>query len=173
MNLSPDTQILIVGASGLLGAGLARTLAQRGLRARCLVRSTSDRGRLAGHVAEADIVTGDVLDPASIEPYFRGIDLCFHVSGTVDMGRPRAQVDRLIAGGGRTVLEHCRRHGVGKVVAVSTGETIGVCRRPGDACDETDHSRQSTVPSATSIGNALAPPKERCIGSPSPENPCT
>jgi dihydroflavonol-4-reductase len=137
MNLSPDTRILIVGASGLLGANLARALAQRGLRARCLVRPTSDRTKLAPHVADADIVTGDVLDPASIEPHFRGVDVCFHLSGTVDMGRPRAEVDRLIAGGGRTVLEHCRRHGVAKVVAVSTGETIGVCRRPDDACDET------------------------------------
>lgn len=135
MKLAPETRVLIVGASGLLGSHLARALTGRGIRPRCLVRPTSDRSRLAG-IGDAELVTGDVLDPASIAPHFAGIDVCFHVSGTVDMGRPRDEADRLIAGGGRAVIDACRAHGVAKLVAVSTGETIGVCRRPDDAADE-------------------------------------
>src|SRR5262245_37557824 len=109
MQLTHRDRVLIVGATGLLGSNLCRTLIGMGIRPRCLVRPSSDLSTLAGLVAEGDLCRGDVRDPASLEPHFHGVDVCFHLAGTVNMGRPREELDELIFGGGRNVLEACRR----------------------------------------------------------------
>src|SRR5439155_14649781 len=51
---------LVTGATGLIGAHLVRTLADRGYQVRALVRETSPRDALTG--VPAEIVIADVLN---------------------------------------------------------------------------------------------------------------
>jgi dihydroflavonol-4-reductase len=68
----------VTGATGFVGAAVARLLAQRGFPLRLLVRQGSDRRNLAGLPAE--LVEGDLNDPDSLR---RGMARCrwvFHVA---------------------------------------------------------------------------------------------
>ncbi len=60
---------LVTGATGFLGSHVARQLAARGERVRVLVRPSSDLRALDG--LEAERVTGDLRDAASLGPAMR------------------------------------------------------------------------------------------------------
>jgi dihydroflavonol-4-reductase len=55
----------VTGATGFLGAHVARVLPEQGAELRLLVRQTSDLRNLEG--LKADRVTGDLRSPASLE----------------------------------------------------------------------------------------------------------
>jgi uncharacterized protein YbjT (DUF2867 family) len=66
---------LVVGATGMLGSEVCRRLTAAGRPVRALVRVTSDQAKvdmLKGYGAE--IVQGDLRDPASLAAACRGID---------------------------------------------------------------------------------------------------
>jgi uncharacterized protein YbjT (DUF2867 family) len=73
----------LTGATGYIGGRLLPLLERRGLRVRCLARTPS---YLAHRVGEStEVVKGDVLDPASLDEAFRGIDVAYylvHAMGT-------------------------------------------------------------------------------------------
>ncbi len=62
--------VLLLGATGQLGARVAKSLVNAGEDVTVLVRPTSDRGRLDG--LDVDYVVGDLLDEASIAAAFEG-----------------------------------------------------------------------------------------------------
>src|ERR1700687_6376851 len=68
----------VTGATGFLGSHVARVLAEQGAELRLLVRPTSDLRNLEG--LNADRVTGDLRDPASMEKVLSGCDALFHVA---------------------------------------------------------------------------------------------
>src|SRR2546422_3538818 len=65
--------ILVVGATGSLGAEICRLLAQRGNPVRALVRGTSNPDRVA-HLKSlgAELVRGDLKDRPSLDAPCRG-----------------------------------------------------------------------------------------------------
>jgi dihydroflavonol-4-reductase len=69
---------LVTGATGFLGSHVARQLAGRGEDLRVLVRPASDVRALEG--IEAERVTGDLRDPASLERAMVGVARVFHVA---------------------------------------------------------------------------------------------
>jgi NAD(P)H dehydrogenase (quinone) len=69
--------ILITGATGAVGGSVARLLADEGQQLRLLVR---DRTR-APDLPDAEAVTGDYADPASLDRAFAGVHTAFVVSG--------------------------------------------------------------------------------------------
>ncbi|PYX47138.1 MAG: dihydroflavonol 4-reductase, partial [Acidobacteria bacterium] len=68
----------VTGATGFLGAHVARVLAEQGAELRLLVRQTSDLRNLEG--LKADRVTGDLRSPASLEKAISGCEVVFHVA---------------------------------------------------------------------------------------------
>jgi dihydroflavonol-4-reductase len=70
--------ILITGASGFVGSHLLEKLRSRGEAVRCLVRPTTNTGRLPAGVdlAPADLATGKGIDRA-----LAGVDTVIHVAG--------------------------------------------------------------------------------------------
>jgi dihydroflavonol-4-reductase len=68
----------VTGATGFLGSHVARALAEQGADLRLLVRRTSNLKNLEGLNAEA--VTGDLRDAASLERAMQGCDVVFHVA---------------------------------------------------------------------------------------------
>ena len=68
----------VTGATGFLGSHVAHVLAEQGAELRLLVRPTSDLRNIADLNAER--VTGDLRDAASIQKALAGCDVVFHVA---------------------------------------------------------------------------------------------
>jgi len=124
---------LVTGASGFLGSHLAAALCRRGVKVRALVRPTSDLRRLAG--LDAEIVRGDLGDPASLHEATRGQRVVFHVAAKVPDWGPRREFFRANVDGTRAVVQACQDAGVERLVYVSSLTVLGLPRR-GAAVDE-------------------------------------
>lgn len=73
-----DGTILVTGASGFVGAGVARALLARGAAVRVLIRPQSSRANLEG--LDVEIAEGDLDDPDSLRRAVRGVSGLFHVA---------------------------------------------------------------------------------------------
>ncbi|HZE26780.1 MAG TPA: hopanoid-associated sugar epimerase [Terriglobales bacterium] len=114
----------VTGATGFLGAHVARALAEQGAELRLLVRSTSDLRNLEG--LRADRVTGDLRSPGSLEKAIAGCDTVFHVAADYRLWvRDPEQMYRSNVEGTRALLEAARKNGVRRVVYTSTVATMG------------------------------------------------
>ena len=72
---------LVTGASGFIGQHLVGFLAKRGHAVRCLVRASSRLEGLEPH--DPELVLGDVTDPESLRNAVRGVDVVYHLAGTL------------------------------------------------------------------------------------------
>jgi len=125
---------LITGATGFLGSHLARQLVGRGDEVVALVRTTSDRSRLAGLPIE--YAEGDVTDAASVRRAVDGVDQVFHCAGVVEFGpRDRSFLDRVNVDGTRHVLDAAVSAGV-PAVHVSSLAALGATVLGEDPKDE-------------------------------------
>jgi nucleoside-diphosphate-sugar epimerase len=71
--------ILITGATGFVGSHFVEALARHGVKARALVRSTSDVAGLARY--GVDRVTGDLDDAAALRRAVAGVGTVVHMAG--------------------------------------------------------------------------------------------
>jgi dihydroflavonol-4-reductase len=125
----------VTGASGFVGANLARALLDRGWRVRVLVRG--DAPSLAG--LDVERVTGDLFAPALADA-MRGCDALFHVAATYSLWRrDRDAVLRANVDGTRSVLAAARAAGVPRTVHTSSVAALGA-RDDGAPADETHQS---------------------------------
>jgi NAD+-dependent farnesol dehydrogenase len=100
-------RVLVVGSTGFLGKSVARRLARAGHTLRLLARSGSN---LDGLPTDAEIVRGDVTDPASLERAADGCDAIVHMAAMVKMWTPdRSVFDRVNVGGLHNVLAAAER----------------------------------------------------------------
>lgn len=72
-------RILVTGATGFIGLELARHLSSGGLHPRLLVRRPERSVLLRG--LDAEIVPGDLEDPASLQRAVHGVDTVIHLGG--------------------------------------------------------------------------------------------
>lgn len=145
-------EALVTGATGLLGNNLVRRLLQQGHRVRVLVRGTTAGEPLAGLGVES--IAGDLDDQPALERAIVGAEVVFHVAGFVRIGwsdLPEAR--RVNVEGSRRVAQLVRRH-QGRLVHVSSVNTLAVARRGTLADEETPVSGQ--VPSAYVISKREA-----------------
>ncbi len=77
--------VLVTGATGFLGSHVARQLSAHGERVRVLARASSNRTALEGTGAE--IVEGDLRNPASLETAMSGDSECFMSRRITGCGR--------------------------------------------------------------------------------------
>ena len=133
-DITASGTVLVTGASGFLGRRLVEVLREQGFAVRALVRKTS---RVEGlQLAGAEIVYGDVTDPASLGPAFAGADYVVHAaagtSGSED------QMRRVTVDGTDNVLQACHLSGVGKLVYISSCSVYGIAAcQDGALLDET------------------------------------
>lgn len=116
---------LVTGATGFVGSAVARALATRGHALRLLVRRGSDRRNVEGLGAE--LVEGDLLDPASLARAVAGCRAMAHVAADYRLWVPdpgtmvRANVD-----GTRALLLAAKEAGVERAVYCSSVAALGL-----------------------------------------------
>lgn len=120
--LATVPKTLLTGGAGLLGARVARLLAQRGDELRLTVRAGT---RLDDLDFEYETVRCDILDRQAVRRALRGVERVFHVAGLTSLRAPARELFRVNAEGTRTVMEEALRAGVERVVHTSSVAAIG------------------------------------------------
>jgi dihydroflavonol-4-reductase len=116
---------LVTGATGFVGAAVARALLRHHFQVRVLVRQSSDRTNLRDLNVEA--VSGDLTDVASLERAARGCEALFHVAADYRLGaRDPAPLYRNNVEGTRNVLTAAQRANVRRIVYTSSVATVGI-----------------------------------------------
>lgn len=105
-------KVLVTGASGMLGAAVARALAARGDEVTVMQRRSSGLG-----LREA---LGDVADADAVRAAVAGQDGVVHLAAKVDVTGPEAEYVRANVLGTRNVLAACTDLGVERLVQVSS-----------------------------------------------------
>ncbi len=116
---------LVTGATGFIGSAVVRRLLARGRRVRCLVEPTAPRRNLDG--LDVEIVTGDILDQASVTRALAGCDVVYHLAAIYSLWVPDEKVIYDVnVEGTKNVLFAARRAGVRRVVHTSSIAAVGV-----------------------------------------------
>lgn len=113
MSARQDLRVLVTGASGLLGAGVARQLVAEGADVVTLQRRPS---RVAG--ARDEI--GSVTDPQAVARAMAGRNTVVHVAAKVSVSGPPEAYEQVNITGTETVLQAARRAGVERLVHLSS-----------------------------------------------------
>lgn len=128
------TTTLLTGGTGFVGAHLARALAERGDRVRCLVRTNSRLDNLEG--LDVELVLGDLQDPESLRRAADGCDEVYHCAADYRLWAPDpAQIYETNVQGTRNLLEAAARAGA-RVVYTSSVGALGL-HSDGSPADET------------------------------------
>jgi dihydroflavonol-4-reductase len=125
----------VTGSTGFVGSHVARALADNGADLRLLVRPASNLKNIQD--LKADLFTGDLREPASLEKGIAGCDAIFHVAADYRLWvRDPDEMYRANVEGTRAVLEAARKNNVRRVVYTSSVATMGFTQN-GTSADET------------------------------------
>lgn len=114
----PLPRILVTGAHGALGRALVRRLTEFGEPLRLFVR----RPPATPPGDKIQLVYGDLGDPEAVDRAVQGIDLVFHLGAAMRGGL--AAFASGTVWGTRNIVDACERHGVKKLVYVSSLEVL-------------------------------------------------
>ena len=126
-------RLFITGATGFVGAHVARLADEQGASLRLLVRPASNRSFLP---ASAELVTGDLRDPDRFASALEGCDALIHVAADYRLWVPDpAEMYKANVEGTRRLLQLARAAAVPRVVYTSSVATMGFLK-DGTAVDE-------------------------------------
>lgn len=128
-------KVLITGATGFLGSHLTSRLVREGHAVTILRRPTSTTAGLdALGVISA---VGDVTDRPSLEAAIKGQEVVVHAAASVGNREGLGDLQTAVnVEGTRNVVLACRRHGVRRLLHVSSVAAVGLLDRPGPPADE-------------------------------------
>ena len=110
-------RVLITGASGFIGTALVPQLVAAGFTPRLLVR----RSPATPPPPPAEVVEGDLAEPASLGPAVAGTDAVVHLGAATSGGRMDPAVAyRVNVGGATALIEACRAAGCRRILVMST-----------------------------------------------------
>ena len=116
---------LVTGASGFVGAAVARALLREGWQVRVLVRSGSDRSNLQDLPVE--VAVGDLADRPSLDRALIGCRGLFHVAADYRLGAAEpGQLYQTNVEGTRNILLAAAQAGVERTVYTSSVATMGI-----------------------------------------------
>jgi dihydroflavonol-4-reductase len=116
-------RLFVTGATGFVGAHVARAAAAQGAQLRLLTRTTSKTSNLP---KDAEVVVGDLREPASFSSALQGCDAVVHVAADYRLWVPApAEMYKANVEGTRELLRLAREAGVRRVVYTSSVATMG------------------------------------------------
>jgi len=116
---------LVTGATGFVGAAVARALLAAGWQVRVLARAGSERANIAA--LPVDVAAGDLTDPESLVRALQDCRALFHVAADYRLGaRDWGALYRTNVDGTRNILGAARAAGVERIVYTSSVATIGI-----------------------------------------------
>jgi dihydroflavonol-4-reductase len=126
----------VTGATGFVGAAVARELAAGGAELRLLVRRSSNTANIDDLLGERAV--GDLRDPGSLKKAIAGCDAVFHVAADYRLWvRDPEEMYRANVEGTRALIEAALGAGVKRVVVTSSVATMGFI---GDGTPVTEES---------------------------------
>lgn len=151
--------VLVTGASGFVGAAVARRLLAEGAAVRVLLRPTSDPRNLEGLAVER--VLGDLTDRASLERAVAGCESLFHVAADYRLWIPDPEA-MLAANveGTANLMAAAGEAGVGRIVYTSSVAVLGL-NPDGSPADEATASELSDMIGAYKKSKFLAEQRVR------------
>ncbi|HYP63573.1 MAG TPA: hopanoid-associated sugar epimerase [Acidocella sp.] len=127
---------LVTGATGFVGAAVARTLLAAGFSVRVTSRAGSDKRNLAA--LEAETVPLDLSDPASFAPALQGCRYLFHVAADYRLWVPdEAAMRRVNVDGTSALLRAAAAAGVERTVYTSSVAALGLTADGSPADEQT------------------------------------
>ena len=121
----PPQPTLVTGATGFVGSAVARALLARGHALRLLARPGSDRRNI--EALPAEVVEGDLRDPASLARAVRGCRHVAHVAADYRLWVPDpAPMLAANVEGTRALLRAARDAGVERIVYCSSVAALGL-----------------------------------------------
>jgi dihydroflavonol-4-reductase len=116
--------VLVTGATGFVGASVARHLLADGEAVRVLVRPTSDPGNIEG--LEVERAVGDLTDPESLAAACKGCSSVFHVAADYRLWtrNPDAMLATNVEGS-RNLIRAAMAAGAERIVYTSSVAALG------------------------------------------------
>lgn len=145
--------VLIIGATGFAGGALARSLARDRVPLRAMVRPKTDASAL--RALGADLVEGDICDPAAVDAAVSGCSLVYNFASPFRSATPTEDHFRKVNRDGAVhVAEAVQRHGVPRFVHCSTIGVHGHVREI--PCTETSPYNPGDIYQETKLEGELA-----------------
>ncbi len=116
--------VLITGATGLLGSHLIKELQQRGERIRALVLPVENTDGLVRQGVE--VVRGDITDASTLAPAVQDIDLIFHLAGMMGVWRPLSDYRLVNVNGSENLYKAAQAANVRRFVHTSSHTVYGL-----------------------------------------------
>lgn len=134
----------LTGATGFVGANLARLLLEKGLKVRALARKGSDRRTLRGLPVE--VAEGDLRDPASLERAAAGARWVFHVAADYRIWVPDpAEMMRSNVDGTVNVLRAGAKAGAERIVHCSSVAAVRLDKSGAPADESSEYADESAI----------------------------
>jgi dihydroflavonol-4-reductase len=135
--------ILITGATGFLGAELAKQLAHSGTDIRCTKRASSViPALLAPYADRITWLDADILNYPALEAVFEGITQVYHCAAWVSLKQAdKEPMIRTNVEGTANIVNLCLQHGA-RLIHVSSVAAIGEAK-PGEMINENHHLDQT------------------------------
>ena len=163
-------EVLITGATGFVGAAVARRLLAAGKSLRFLTRSASDPSNIEGLAGTR--VIGDLGDPASLKRAVAGCEAVYHVAADYRLWVPRpAEIYRINVDGSVALIRAAMEAGVGRIVYCSSVAVLGIVKG-GAPADETTpvaltdmigHYKRSKFLAEEAVRKLIADEKARVV----------
>ena len=136
--------ILVTGATGFLGAELAKELILRGNTVRCTKRASSTIPKiLEPYAAKIEWVNADLMDAATLEDALDGITQVYNCAAFVSLKQAdKEPMIRTNVRGTATLVDLCNEKGV-RMVHTSSVAAVGEAK-PGEMITENHHLDSST-----------------------------
>lgn len=157
-------RILLTGATGFIGRAVLKSLVGRGYQVRALARA-GGKGKIPAH-SSVEVVTGDLLDRASLHNAVRGVDALIHTAALYSYWSPdRSLIYRTNVDGAGALLLAAREAGVRRVVVTSTVATLKAPDK-GRLADETSVAEVDELPGHYKKSKLLAEQAALSLSSP-------